>query len=246
VKEDGWLTVVIPAYNEKLRIYPTLREVEVFHRKYPNVVKKVVVVDDGSKDNTVEVALRATANMDAEIIALKENSGKWAAIHAGIAFAKTDALLILDADGSAQISELRKMSPAYLKEIRKERVCVFGSRFSKGSSVEGKSLVRGVISQGYRAYVLLMYWFATKRTDVNDMQCPWKLVWKSQIHGEWLEENRFCGDLELACSIKGRIENYPVQFIHMAGSKIKTETIWEMFKGTWRVAKRFRKIETEE
>jgi glycosyltransferase involved in cell wall biosynthesis len=238
--EKGWLSVVIPAYNEKLRIPSTLREIELFHKKYPDVISKLIIVDDGSSDNTMEVSLLGSANIPAHVCRLPENKGKWAAIHEGFKLVETDAILILDADGSAQISELKRIHPDHLEWIRENKVSVFGTRFGS-EVVEGKSFLRTIVSRVYRLYVLAMYKYATGRVDVSDMQCPFKLVWKSKMM-ESFDENRFCGDIELACCIQGKIENRSVRFVHMTGSKVKTETIWEMSKGTWRVARRFRNL----
>lgn len=83
------ICTLIPAYNEEKtisNIVKTVRETELIDR--------VIVVDDGSDDNTAEVAARAGA----EVIRLEENRGKGAALKTGIAEIKADIVLMLDGD----------------------------------------------------------------------------------------------------------------------------------------------------
>jgi glycosyltransferase involved in cell wall biosynthesis len=211
-------------------------------RKYPDLIEEVIVVDDASKDQTSESVISMVDELPVRLISHAKNGGKWWAIRTGMENAKTDAVLLLDADNSANIWQLEKL--VNLQNILDSRVSVFSTRFWKNSKVEGKSLKRTVISHGYRLFVKFMYWYATGRKDVNDMQCPWKLIFKSTLL-DMMRVERWSGDIELACCIQGKITNMPVHFIHMQGGTIKNSTIFSMFFETIRVARRFRKMRNE-
>lgn len=83
------VSVVIPAYNEAERIGAVLEPVLAA----PSV-HEVIVVDDGSTDDTAAVA----AQYGVKVVRLPENKGKGAALAAGAREAKGDVLLFLDAD----------------------------------------------------------------------------------------------------------------------------------------------------
>src|SRR5262245_50261056 len=89
------LSVIIPAYNEQNSILSVLRAVAA--QRNERVKLEVIVVDDGSRDNTVD-ALRKHPDLYAELIALSPNGGKGAAVKAGLARATGDYVLIQDAD----------------------------------------------------------------------------------------------------------------------------------------------------
>lgn len=82
-------SIIIPAYNEARRI----RRVIEVARRAPGV-EEVIVVDDGSEDQTARVA----AACGARVIRLRENQGKGAAMLAGAKAVRTDVVLFLDAD----------------------------------------------------------------------------------------------------------------------------------------------------
>jgi glycosyltransferase involved in cell wall biosynthesis len=217
------ITILIPCYNEKLRLPPTL-----------------LIVDDGSKDNTVEEALKFSGKLPLRVVSMPQNMGKWAAIHKGFENVKTDAILLLDADGAASIFELEKV--VGLQEILKEKITVFGSRVMSGAEVEGRTLLRNVVSTGYRIFAkaCYRYAYAMGASDVDDMQCPWKLVYISKMHGFFFV-NQWAGDIELACNVIGRIENLPIRFVHKRGSKVPFTAIFSMAFETMKVAVRVRR-----
>ncbi len=107
--------IIIAAYNESKHISKVLKEIK---KDYNNIV----VVDDGSKDNTFNIAKKE------EVIVLKHivNLGKGAAIKTGCDYAiknKADILVLVDADGQHEPKEI----PIFLEKIKKNDI-VFGYR----------------------------------------------------------------------------------------------------------------------
>jgi glycosyltransferase involved in cell wall biosynthesis len=89
------LTVLVPAYNEQDTIVGLLRKVRA--QQIPDVEMEVIVVDDGSKDRTVEL-LRSNPDLYDELVEMPRNGGKGAAVRAGLARATGDYVLFQDAD----------------------------------------------------------------------------------------------------------------------------------------------------
>ncbi len=98
------LSVVIPAYNEAARVGPGLLRAARFlaARGTPY---ELLVVDDGSRDETVAVAERAGAR----VVRHTRNRGKGAAVRTGLQAAAGERVLVSDADFSTPIEELSKL-----------------------------------------------------------------------------------------------------------------------------------------
>ena len=113
------ITAILPAFNEKLSIGSMVIET----KKY---VDRVIVVDDGSDDNTSEIAELAGA----EVIKHQPNKGKGAALKAGFNAAEnSDIIVTLDSDGQHDPSEIpRIVAPI----ISGEADIVNGSRYLNG------------------------------------------------------------------------------------------------------------------
>jgi len=116
------LSIVIPAYNEEKTI---AQVIESIPKKFPSIDKiEVIVIDDGSTDNTVKIA----KNSGATIFSFKKNQGLAKAISFG--FSKciennSDIMIILDADNQYNSQEI----PLILKPvIEKKADIVLGDR----------------------------------------------------------------------------------------------------------------------
>ena len=122
-KQD--ILVLIPAYNEGLVIGSLILNVQQY-------ADKVIVINDGSSDNTEEIAKLAGV----EVLTLKENSGKARAMMVGFERAKELhylATVMIDGDGQHNPSDIPKIAKPVLDGVAD---LVVGSRFLENAGVE--------------------------------------------------------------------------------------------------------------
>lgn len=123
------ITAILPAYNEEV----SLGSIVLTTKKY---VDKVIVVDDGSKDNTVEIAELAGA----QVISHSPNKGKGAALKTGFQAAKDSEIIVtLDSDGQHNPHEIPKLINPILNG---EADVVNGSRYINGNKKDTPSYRR--------------------------------------------------------------------------------------------------------
>lgn len=122
IMQPKGLIAVIPAYNEQIALGSVVLQAKQY-------VDKVIVVDDGSKDKTAEVAELAGA----EVIRLDQNSGKAYALLLGLKKAKEyncAAAIMLDADGQHHTSDIPRLATWALSG---DADLVIGSRFLRNT-----------------------------------------------------------------------------------------------------------------
>jgi dolichyl-phosphate beta-glucosyltransferase len=127
------ISVVIPAYNEEKRITPTIDSVIAYlEREYPQKYEVIIVID-GSQDNTLGVVNNLQKQYSTiRIIANQINQGKGAVVKQGILASKGKYVLFMDADNSTHIEELDAIIPMFQKGIP----IVIGSRDLAQSKVK--------------------------------------------------------------------------------------------------------------
>jgi dolichyl-phosphate beta-glucosyltransferase len=129
------LSIVVPAYNEELRLPPTLAKLKAFLDKQP-LRYEIVVVDDGSKDNTIGVVHQAMATIpNLRLVRQVPNRGKGAAVRRGMLEARGQIRVMCDADGSMPPDELPKLL-APIVSCRAE--IAIGSRYADGAKTDVK------------------------------------------------------------------------------------------------------------
>lgn len=117
------ISILVPAYNEEKTIVEILTRVRA--EKHDGFEFEVIVVDDGSKDRTVEL-LRAKPNLYDKLIQMPKNGGKGAAVRAGLSAATGEFILFQDAD----LEYSPKDYGAILLPVREfDTDIVIGSRF---------------------------------------------------------------------------------------------------------------------
>lgn len=147
-------SVVIPAYEEERRLAPSLPRALA----WAGADGEVIVVDDGSRDATAEVARRAGA----EVLRLAENRGKGHAVRVGIAAARGDFVVVTDADLASPIEEADRLVGA----LEAGAEIAIGVRRRVGRNQPWHRLVLGRVYGGFVRKVLAI--------DVRDPQCGLK------------------------------------------------------------------------
>jgi len=156
------VSIVIPAYNESARLASTL---PALLEHLADTDAEIVVVDDGSRDDTAVVVRRMLADVPrARIVRLPENRGKGAAVRAGVAGATGDALVFMDADLATDLSALEVVLHAL-----EDADVVVGSRAVPGSVVFNGTRGRALMGRAFNRMVR-----AVTRLDVHDTQCGFK------------------------------------------------------------------------
>jgi len=157
------LSLIIPAYNEATRIVKSLNIAIDFLEKN-NFDFEIIVVDDGSEDNTKEAIVQFGDKVKA--IQQKENYGKGAAVRTGMLNAKGKVRLFSDADFSTPIYEVFKL----LDKINAGADVCIGSRAIDRSLVkEHQPFYREYMGRIFNKFVQTLIF-----KGITDTQCGFK------------------------------------------------------------------------
>lgn len=160
------LSVVVPAYNEALRIGPSLdRMLTWLGDNVPDF--EILVVDDGSTDATTEVVARRMLHSHrVRILRNPVNSGKGWSVRRGMLEAEGDHVLMTDADLSTPIEELEKLAP----HVSRHDI-VIGSRAVSGARIlRHQPLYREWMGKVFNRMVQVVV-----LPGISDTQCGFKL-----------------------------------------------------------------------
>jgi dolichyl-phosphate beta-glucosyltransferase len=212
------LSIVIPAYNEKLRLAPTVREA-VGHCRAAGTPFELIVVDDGSLDDTSTLARTLAGELpEVRLIRLAANHGKGYAVRTGVVNSLGRLVLFADADGATPFAEVERLRAA----LGAGADLAVGSRALKttGVRVEAK-FYRHVMG---RTFHRLVEWAADG--DVKDTQCGFKLFRSPVAHDLFsrMRMNGFSFDVEVLMMAKRRgyrVAEVPVNWTHQPGSKVR-------------------------
>ncbi len=206
-------TIIVPMYNEEKRLPAFLPHLVRFVKKRPEYT--LLLVNDGSKDRTLEVAKKLTKGTTAQILTHTPNQGKGFAVRKGILHAQTSYLLFIDADGSIQPEEIPQMLH-YLKRYD----VVVGDRYHPQSKLK-RDPTRKIIGDLFNLLVWILFQY-----NVKDNLCGFK-GFKQEAAQTLFKELKTTGwlfDVELFYRIKKKgytLFKMPISWEHKEGSKIK-------------------------
>jgi glycosyltransferase involved in cell wall biosynthesis len=210
------LSIVIPSYNEELRLPATLERIACF---LPNLggETEILVVDDGSKDRTAEVAESFRKTLPSlRVISNGVNRGKGFSVRRGMLEARGRMVLFTDADLSAPIEEAPKLIVALenydvaigSRALDRSLITIHESRFREFAGIVFNKIVRVIL-----------------RLPFVDTQCGFKAFRRErcQILFEQQRIERFGFDPELLYLARHhglRTVEIPVRWGHSPATKV--------------------------
>ena len=213
-----FLSVVIPAYNEGPRIQETLEVIVQFLRGKP-YRWEILVVDDGSRDDTVaQVERLAKGNPEIVLLRHEQNQGKGAAVRTGLKKARGEAVLFCDADGATPIEDLDRLLPF----LKTQADIVVGSRRIQGSDILIKQ--QQIRRRMSTLYQWLCRWLVTP--GVQDVTCGFKLLSSEAAAccASRMRIHRWSFDAEIftIARIQGfKCAEVPVRWSHQKKTKVR-------------------------
>ncbi len=198
------IIAVIPAYNEGKTIKRVLEETK------PNV-DKIIVVDDGSTDDTYEKAAETATH----VIRHKTNNGVGIALEAGIRKALeigADWIVALDADGEHDPREI----PLLLDTARREKAdIVIGSRFLR----DGEAVRMPFVKRASNALSTIMFG-AIYRVRLTDTQSGFRVYEKRVFEGtDWDEDGMLFNTEILIASSRRHLRLFEVPIVSVSSGK---------------------------
>lgn len=146
-----YISCIVPVFNEEAVIEAFLEKLQKALREMTYRFE-IIVVDDGSRDNTVEKVQKLSKDYHIKLLGLSRNFGKELALTAGIEHASGDVVILLDADFQHPIDIL----PAFLKHWAEGYDMVYGMRKDR----ESESYLK-------RNSTRLFYWLMQKITHID-------------------------------------------------------------------------------
>jgi glycosyltransferase involved in cell wall biosynthesis len=210
------LSIVIPSFNEELRLPTTLRDISSYIRS-SNRETEVIVVDDGSTDRTSDVANSFRGEIQRlRIVANEKNRGKGYSVRHGMMESRGRIVLFTDADLSAPIAEADKL----LAALTDNDVAI-------GSRAMNRSLI-SVRQSLFREYAGIIFNFIVRvilRLPFVDTQCGFKAFRRDRCRVIFEQQRieRFGFDPELLYLARHhglRAAEIPVRWAHSPDTKV--------------------------
>jgi len=212
------ISIIIPAYNEAKRL-PSFLDIVIAYCKRSENLYEIIIIDDGSKDKTFDIALAYKDKFpNLDVVKIRNNRGKGYAVKRGLFKASGNICLFLDADGSVSPDEIEK-NAHYIIEDGYD--IFIGSRVIKDKE-------KVVTAKWYRKFLGQIFNFFVQFflfKNIKDTQCGFKMFRKDIVKPLFSRSylRGFGFDIEilyLAYKMGYKVKEAPVSWYHVGGSKV--------------------------
>lgn len=201
------VSIIVPAYNEARNLPKLLADL----RKLRGMTTEIIVVDDGSRDRTAQVAKAAGAT----VLRLAKNRGKGAALTVGFRAARGRYLVQIDADRQFLSREI----PRLVKPLSNGADIVFGSRFVRGAKRQPGAMAWTNFVAHH--VICAVAWMVTG-IRVHDVMAGFKAFRRECVSGLDLQTPHFGYEAEIlvrAGQLGYRVAEAPVTFLRCKEGK---------------------------
>lgn len=213
------LSLIIPVYNGCDFLEDTLNLLDAWRGDRKEQIE-ICIINDGSTDNTKKILEKIPSSFGIKIITIEKNSGKGAAVRAGIEVALGEYMAFTDADLPYGLNVIDAM----LNKMRVEPKLdlLYGSRAHRDSTVRhGYGFLR-LLGRAFFSVVVRLF----MSTDVADTQCGIKMLSRSLATavGRLGQVDRFAFDIEIfviAFVNNFLVESFPVELAHRRKSSVR-------------------------
>jgi dolichyl-phosphate beta-glucosyltransferase len=211
---NPFFSIVIPAHNEQNRLPGTLEQIFQF-LKQQSFSSEVIVVENGSTDNTHQVAQQFSKQHE-NMLVIQSEKGKGAAVQRGMLAARGEYRFMCDADLSMPVEEIVKFSPPILQDFD----VAIASREAKGAVRFNEPSYRHWGGRGINFLIQLLI-----LPGLNDTQCGFK-CFRAEIAEDIFKQQTLHGwsfDIELLYIARHhgyRIVEIPIHWHHSSDSKV--------------------------
>jgi dolichyl-phosphate beta-glucosyltransferase len=227
------LSVIIPAYNEELRLAGTLHSVGDYLAGQP-YASEVIVVDDGSTDATAGIVRMCTEVHSLRLLQHSDgtNHGKGAAVRLGMLAAAGRYRIFMDADNSTTLDQIAGFWPWFERGYD----VVIGSRKIRGARIEARQARHKELAGRFGNYMIR--WLAVP--GIEDTQAGFKMFTArcaSEVFSRQTIE-RWGYDIELlaiARQLGYRVREIPIVWNNAPGSKVRLRSYVEVLGEVWHV-----------
>lgn len=211
-------SIVIPAYNEEMRIPPMLESYTQYFCGQGRQDTELIIVVNGSTDRTEQIAGQYAQRYDnVRVLVEPERVGKGVAVIMGIKSITGDYGGFVDADGATAPEVFQK-----LIDRRNEADCIIASRYLPESTAEPpQPWSRRIASRLFNTFVNLMFGM-----HLSDTQCGAKLMRREALETvlPLLGRTQWAFDVDLLFQIKRNgfsIREIPTEWRDVSGSKLR-------------------------
>ncbi len=230
------INITLPVYNEEKVLARSVHTLENFLKRNLKHDYEIVIADNGSTDNTIQVAESLVREYRRLKLLKIKKKGRGRAIKKAWSSSSADILSFMDIDLSTDL----RFFPRLIDEIRKGADLAYGSRLKKGSRTT-RSFFREVLSRGYNLLVKL-----SLGVMINDTQCGFKAI-KKDVYEKlrpYLHDNEWFFDTEMLvfADYEGfRLAEVPVRWVEDGDSKVDiSDTIITYLRKLMKLRRRIR------
>jgi len=227
---QGKLSLVLPAHNEEPNIRAVVEEAAaVLPTAFSDY--EIVVVNDGSKDRTLEIAQQlASENSHVQVVNHPVNKGYGAALTSGFNAATGDFIMFMDSDRQFDINDIHKLTP-----FVHDYDIVAGYRIKRNDPAH-----RLLNAKIFGFAVMLLF-----DIHVKDIDCAFKIMHADVLKGINLQSPGALINTEILAKAKAQgrtitqvgVNHYPRLEGEQSGASLKVvfRAFWEMIRLWWRM-----------